>query len=39
VLDLDDELESGEEHFVQLGGNSSPRAGPVPLHFFDARWS
>lgn len=29
----------GQEHFVQLGGNSSPRAGPVPLLFFDARWS
>ena len=27
-----------EEHFVQLGG-SPPRAGPVPLHFFDVRWS
>lgn len=28
-----------EEYFVELGNGAAPRAGPVPLHFFDVRWS
>jgi LmbE family N-acetylglucosaminyl deacetylase len=27
-----------EEHFVQFGSGGSPRAGPIPLDFFDVRW-